>query len=86
MGKYVIYFWSNEGKPLEPLHFHINEGKPRKNATKVWMKENGKCLIVNNNSKIPEKTLSNIVETMESMSETIKQKWIDHFGEITYID
>ncbi|WP_334299974.1 DUF4160 domain-containing protein [Anaerobutyricum soehngenii] len=25
IGPYNIYFWSNEGDPLEPIHVHISE-------------------------------------------------------------
>lgn len=28
VGPYIIYFWSNESRPLEPIHVHIAEGKP----------------------------------------------------------
>ena len=28
IGPYLIYFWANEGNPLEPIHVHIAEGKP----------------------------------------------------------
>lgn len=37
IGPYRIYFWSNEKDPLEPVHVHIVEGEPRKDATKVWI-------------------------------------------------
>ncbi len=32
---YKIYFWSNEKG--EPIHVHISKGKPRPDATKVWI-------------------------------------------------
>ena len=35
IGKYIIYFWSNEGNPREPVHIHIAEEFPQENATKV---------------------------------------------------
>ncbi len=35
IGSYVVYFWSNEGEPLEPVHVHIVEGVPSQNSTKV---------------------------------------------------
>lgn len=25
IGPYIIYFWSNENNPLEPIHVHITE-------------------------------------------------------------
>jgi hypothetical protein len=34
---YNIYFWSNENKPLEPVHVHISKGNPTSNATKYWI-------------------------------------------------
>lgn len=36
IGSYIIYFWSNEGNPLESVHVHIVEGQASANATKVW--------------------------------------------------
>ena len=35
IGKYIIYFWSNEND--EPIHVHIGEKRPTANATKVWL-------------------------------------------------
>lgn len=35
IGSYIIYFCSNEGEPLEPVHVHISKSHPEKNATKV---------------------------------------------------
>lgn len=36
IGPYTIFFWSNEGNPLEPIHVHIAE-QANPNATKVWI-------------------------------------------------
>ena len=33
VGAYWVYFWANEGEPIEPIHVHISEGSPKKNAT-----------------------------------------------------
>ena len=30
---YVVYFWSNENEPLEPIHVHVADGVPTANAT-----------------------------------------------------
>ena len=59
------YFWSDENEPLEPVQIHIAEGKPVKNATKVWITRSGNCLVANNTSHIPERTLKNIVRIIE---------------------
>lgn len=42
-GSYWVYFWTNENKPLEPVHVHISKGNPTGNATKVWITKSGKC-------------------------------------------
>lgn len=34
---YLVFFWSNESEPLEPIHVHITQGTPSGNATKVWI-------------------------------------------------
>ncbi len=55
VGSYVIYFWINERNPLEPVHVHIAQVRPKPDATKVWITQSGKCLLQNNNSRIPER-------------------------------
>ena len=30
-GEYWIYFWTNENKPLEPIHIHVAKGAPTAN-------------------------------------------------------
>ena len=35
IGPYIVYFWSNESDPLEPVHVHIAEGRATANATKI---------------------------------------------------
>ena len=84
IGPYWVYFWSNENDPLEPVHVHIAEGKPQANGTKIWITSSGKCLVENNNSKIQERVLRNIVRIIEARSEEIIDKWIQHFGEAHY--
>lgn len=84
VGSYWIYFWSNEGDPLEPVHVHIAEGNPVANATKVWITESGKTLLCNNNSDIPKVALRNIMRVIEARSSAVKSKWYDYFGEISY--
>ena len=78
---YVIFFWSNEGAPLEPVHVHVAKGVPNASATKIWITEAGGCIVANNNSKIPARTLSAIVDVLESRSSYIVAQWNDVFGE-----
>ena len=84
VGSYWVYFWSNENDPSEPVHVHISEGSLQENATKVWITSKGKCYLANNNSKIPEKALKNIMRIIEARSEEVIEKWLMHFGEISY--
>ena len=84
MGEYWIYFWTNESKPLEPIHVHIAKGSPTDNYTKIWITSTGKCLLCNNNSRIPCHTLRNIMRMIEARSEDVISKWMNYFGEIHY--
>lgn len=84
VGNYYVYFWLDEGKPLEPVHFHISEGKPTKNATKVFITKNKKCYISYTNPRDKKQTISNIVRIAETQVDFIIKKWIETFGEINY--
>jgi hypothetical protein len=84
IGSYWVYFWSNENNPIEPIHVHVAQGSPVKNATKIWITKTGKCLLCNNNSKIPITTLKNIMRIIEARSNDVVKKWYDYFGEIRY--
>lgn len=84
IGSYVVYFWSNEGRPLEPVHVHVAEGKVSANATKLWITSAGKVVICNNESHIPERLLRRIARLIEANSEEIVAAWVEHFGELSY--
>ena len=84
IGPYSVYFWSNEGNPLEPIHVHIAEGKVTPNATKVWITSTGKTLLCNNNSGISERILHRLMKVLEANSQKLIEDWIKHFDEISY--
>lgn len=84
IGSYIIYFWSNENDPLEPVHVHIAEGKATANATKIWITSSGKALLCNNNSRIPQRTLNNMIRYIEANSNIIINKWYAQFRKISY--
>lgn len=84
IGSYWVYFWSNENDPLEPVHVHVAEGSSQPNATKIWLTRTGKCLLANNNSDIPAKTLRNIMRIIESQHQIVFQKWIQYFEQIQF--
>ena len=84
IGSYLVYFWSNEGDPLEPVHVHIAEGVPVQNATKVWLTKTGKCLLVHNNSKIPSRQLRIMMQIIEARQEEVIERWYSYFGKIHF--
>lgn len=84
VGPYIIYFWSNENKPLGPIHVHIATGQVTANATKIWISGSGKALLCNNALQIPKRNLRNLVRFIKANSNTITNKWYSHFGEIRY--
>lgn len=78
---YDVYFWANEmsGNRLEPIHVHIVKGKRRKNATKVWITENG-ILLCNNNSKIPQNDLRKVLKQIMYNRHNIIEEWNRFFN------
>ena len=84
IGPYIIYFWSNENDPLEPVHVHIAEGRATANGTKVWITSSGKALLRSNNAKIPAPVLRDLLRVIEANSDDIVKKWLAHFGQISY--
>lgn len=84
VGSYVVYFWINESNPLEPVHVHIAQVRPEPNATKIWITRSGKCLLQNNNSRIPERELRYLIQIVESQSTTIVDRWRETFHEVRY--
>lgn len=83
-GGYILFFWSNENKPTEPVHIHIAKHNPRANSTKVWITKKGKALICNNNSQISSMDLRKLIAFIEANSYEIIQKWFEYFGEISF--
>ena len=84
VGGYLIYFWSNEEKPLEPVHFHITDGYPTENATKVWITKSGHCLLCHNKSNIPKHKLNKIMDVVQARHKEVIDEWYKYFGEISY--
>lgn len=84
IGSYWVYFWSNENDPLEPVHVHVAEGAPTANATKIWITSTGRCYLCNNNSRIPPRTLRNIMMIIEARSGEVIEKWTAYFGSASF--
>ena len=84
IGSYIIYFWSNENDPLEPIHVHVEEGKATANGSKIWITSTGKAILCNNMSGIPDRILRRIIRLVEANSREIEERWREQFGEIRY--
>ncbi len=84
IGAYLVYFWSNESEPLELVHVHVSKGKPDKNSTKIWITKSLNCIVCNNNSKIPNHVLNNLIEIIESRAFEIVAKWNERFGYLKF--
>ena len=84
IGSYWVFFWTSEGRPLEPVHVHIAQGAPKANATKVWITSRGKCLLANNNSNIDPRILRNMIRIVEARSDEVVRQWQDCFGETSF--
>jgi len=77
IGKYIVYFWSNENN--EPIHVHIGIGKPSPNATKIWITSVGGCIVANNNGKISQHDLNTVMEIISAQFFFICSEWKRHF-------
>ena len=51
IGSYIVYFWSDEGLPTEPVHVHVAEGRPIPNGTKIWITKSLHGIVAHNKSK-----------------------------------
>ena len=81
---YKIYFGTNEGN--EPIHVHIAKGKPTANGTKIWITQNGGCIVANNNGQIPPRDLNKLLEVIGGQIFYITRKWKEFFctDDVTY--
>ena len=81
---WYVFFWTNEG--AEPIHFHIAEGKPAENATKIWVLKNHSFRLANNNSHVPSKILRHILAVMQASVEEYESFWKMYQKNLHYID
>lgn len=74
---YKIYFWANENG--EPIHVHVSKGNPTMNSTKIWLTKAGRCILVNNKSKIPQNDLNKLLDIIEKHFFLIVSKWKEYY-------
>ncbi|MDR2888271.1 MAG: DUF4160 domain-containing protein [Lachnospiraceae bacterium] len=74
---YKVYFWSDEKG--EPIHVHVAKGKPNPNATKIWLTQNGGCILASNGSKISQKELNELMDFISAQFFLICAEWKKFF-------
>lgn len=79
IGKYSIFFWSNEAG--EPIHVHISEGNASNNATKIWLTRKGGFVVAHNKSNIPKNELNVLLDLLLVHYFYICSEWTKHFKE-----
>ncbi len=85
VGKYVVYFWSNENDPSEPVHVHVALARPSSLSAKLWLTSDGKVELCHNDALIPPKILRRVMRVVEVYSTEIVEAWEKYFGEVRYI-
>lgn len=78
IGPYIVFFWSNEND--EPIHVHIAVGDPKSNSTKIWITQTGGCIVANNNSRIPQRDLNELLDIIPISFFYICSEWKRHFN------
>ena len=84
LGPYLVYFWTNEGLPPEPVHVHVTDGVPSKDDTKIWITSAGGAMVCHNKGDIPDHRLHEILDILVSQSLYIVGRWRDVFGDAKF--
>jgi hypothetical protein len=51
------------------------------NDTKIWITENGKCVVAHNKGRISDRTLNALMRVIESRIDDVFDKWTEFFGD-----
>lgn len=82
---YIIFFWSNEGDPPEPVHVHVGK-RIGPGCTKIWILSDGSAQVQSNGSKMPQRDIRRISKVIEAYSDVIVTMWEQYFGEKATFD
>ncbi len=83
---YNIYFWSNEGNPLEPVHVHVGKTQSE-NSTKIWILSNGELEIAHISNDMNKNELNKLMKSIKIYSDELVAAWEKYFGKkATYVD
>ena len=77
IGRYIVFFWSNEAG--EPIHVHVSVVNPSPNSAKIWLTRSGGCIVAHNKSRIPQKDLNKLLEIIQDNFFYICIEWKKFF-------
>ena len=69
-----FFFYSNEGRPREPPHIHVEQGD---SEAKLWLRPE---VSVAYNDGFNARTLRELLSLVEANREDIEKAWNDFFG------
>ena len=79
----VIFFWAMENG--EPVHVHVQRGKPSAGATRIWLTQNGGCIVANNESGLNRRELVDVCEFICANHDEICSRWSSFFhGDLSF--
>ena len=73
-GGFRFFFYSNEGRPREPPHIHVEQGE---NEAKFWLRPE---VAVAYNDGFSARTLNELLRLVEVNRERIEKAWNEFFG------
>jgi len=74
-GTFRVFFYSNEGRPREPLHVHVRSGA---NEAKIWLEPD---IAVAGSYGFNARTLGEIVAMIAARRDEIEEAWHGYFGD-----
>ncbi|MCL2109705.1 MAG: DUF4160 domain-containing protein [Oscillospiraceae bacterium] len=77
VGRYAVFFWSNEEG--EPIHVHVSIKRPSTVSAKIWLTEDG-GFIVAENDIIPRSNISTLLNILRDNHEDICDEWKKFFN------
>ena len=79
IGRYVIFFWSNENN--EPVHVHVAPRRVSEHSVKIWLTKDGGCLVKKNNKDIIHPLyLDKLLDFIRTNHTEICEQWKKHFS------
>jgi len=70
---YRLFFYSNEGEPLEPLHIHVRKGE---SVAKFWIQPR---ISVAESYGIKSSELRKLIQVIGEKRELIERCWNEYF-------